>query len=143
MLTSLQSSWEFQKPIYICSIDLEKPFNRVQSDNLYKYLEMIGINRRYLRHWHNLYGKPEAAILIDNNETDKISKFLVKLTNKYEVPKMVSRFCFSQRMWNLDYFTKKINMINKLEAFEIGNYHRSYQQPTLGTILKEERRICY
>lgn len=72
MLTLLQRSWEVQKPIYVCFIDFEKAFDRVQHDRLFKYLETTGIDNRDLRLIQNIYWEQKASVLVDDNETDKI-----------------------------------------------------------------------
>ncbi|CAG9836021.1 unnamed protein product [Diabrotica balteata] len=72
MLTLLQRSWEVQKPIYVCFIDFEKAFDRVQQGRLFEYLEIIGLDDKDLRLLQHLHWNQEASILVDDKETDKI-----------------------------------------------------------------------
>lgn len=73
MQTLLQRCWEVKRPVYICFIDYEKAFDRVQHNKLIDALMSLGIDEKDLRLITNLYWGQHARIAIQGDETDEIA----------------------------------------------------------------------
>lgn len=67
----LQKCRDQRKDIYVCFIDYEKAFDRVQHGTLLNLLRTLGIDGRDLRIIENLYWKQRAVVRIDGRLTDE------------------------------------------------------------------------
>lgn len=69
----LQKCKEFQKRVFVCFIDFEKAFDRVQHTQLIEALHRIGLDDRDVRLLKNLYWNQSAVVRVDDgSETDRV-----------------------------------------------------------------------
>ena len=65
-----ERSLEFGNDIYICFIDFEKAFDRVNWIKMMEVLKQIGVDWRDRRMIYELYMRQEAVIRVDGDESD-------------------------------------------------------------------------
>src|SRR6478609_2089409 len=63
-------SLEFGNNVYICFVDFEKAFDRVNSEKMMKVLQSIGVDWRDQRMISELYLNQEAVVRIAGGESD-------------------------------------------------------------------------
>jgi hypothetical protein len=73
MQTLLQRCWEVRKPVYMCFIDFEKAFNRVQHTRLITALQSIQLDEKDIKLIAKLYWNQTAIINTNNRESKPIS----------------------------------------------------------------------
>ena len=66
----LEESWEFGKPVYLLFIDLEKAYDRVPFDLLWKTLKEYGIRSRLLSSIQSLYNNCKICVRTNSNKSD-------------------------------------------------------------------------
>ena len=57
-----EKSWEYGKDLFACFVDLEKAYNRVPRDKLWKVLLEYDVNRQLLRAIKSFYCRPEICV---------------------------------------------------------------------------------
>lgn len=72
MRVLLQKSCEFRKNIYVCFIDFEKAFDRVEHTKLFQCLKSKNIDNYNMRLLVNLYYNQTAAVRVENETTGEI-----------------------------------------------------------------------
>ena len=65
-----ERSLEFGNNIYICFVDFEKAFDRVNWEKMIKVLQSIGVDWRDRRMINELYMNREAVVRIAGGESD-------------------------------------------------------------------------
>ncbi|KAK3515689.1 hypothetical protein QTP70_028465, partial [Hemibagrus guttatus] len=60
----LEGSWEFAQPVHMCFVDLEKAFDRVRRDFLWKVLWEYGVRGPLLRAVRSLYNRSRSLVRI-------------------------------------------------------------------------------
>uniref|UniRef100_A0A2A4JBK9 Reverse transcriptase domain-containing protein n=1 Tax=Heliothis virescens TaxID=7102 RepID=A0A2A4JBK9_HELVI len=68
----LQRCWDMNQSVYVCFIDYEKAFDRVQHDKLINILRDIGLDHSDLTIIKNLYWHQKARVRVDQVLTDDI-----------------------------------------------------------------------
>ncbi|XP_077301158.1 uncharacterized protein LOC143921680 [Arctopsyche grandis] len=68
----LQKCRDFKKRIYICFIDFEKAFDRVEHDKLIHALNQTGIDAKDIALLKNLYWNQSAVVKVEDLETLKV-----------------------------------------------------------------------
>ena len=58
-----EKSWEYGKDLFACFVDLEKAYDRVPGDKLWKVLQEYGVNGQLLRAIKSFYCRPEVCVL--------------------------------------------------------------------------------
>lgn len=66
----LEKSWEFAKPVYTLFIDLEKAYDRVPREILWKVLKEYGIHGQLLSSIQSLYNNCKSCVRINGNKSD-------------------------------------------------------------------------
>lgn len=69
----LQKCRDQRKDIFVCFVDFEKAFDRVQHDKLIQILKNTGIDDKDVRIIKNLYWKQTANVKIGNSLTNEVS----------------------------------------------------------------------
>ena len=62
-------SWEFAKDVFACFVDLEKAYDRVFRDKLWKVLQEYGIDGHLLMAIKSLYSQPEVCVRVNGKQT--------------------------------------------------------------------------
>ena len=57
-------SWEYDKNLFACIVDLEKAYQRVPPDELCKVLRKYGVDDQLLRALKSFYCRPEIYIRV-------------------------------------------------------------------------------
>ena len=73
-----EKSWEYGKDLYACFVDLEKAYDRVPRDKLWKVLQEYGVNGQLLRAIKSFYCRPEVCVRV-NGKQSKPSMWCVGL----------------------------------------------------------------
>ena len=60
-----EKSWEYGKDLFACFIDLEKAYNRVPRDKLWKVLQEYGVNGQLLRAIKSFDCRPDACVRVN------------------------------------------------------------------------------
>ena len=60
-----EKSWEHGKDHFACFIDLEKAYDRVLRDKLWKVLQEYGVDRQLLRAIKSFYCRPEVYVRVN------------------------------------------------------------------------------
>ena len=68
-----EKSWEYGKDILACFVDLEKAYDRVPRDKLWKVLQEYGVDGQLLRTIKPFYCRPEVCVRV-NGKQSKPSK---------------------------------------------------------------------
>ncbi|XP_077292468.1 uncharacterized protein LOC143915631 [Arctopsyche grandis] len=68
----LQKCRDFKKRIYVCFIDFEKAFDRVEHDKLIHALNQTGIDAKDIALLKNLYWNQSAVVKVEDLETEKV-----------------------------------------------------------------------
>ena len=72
MRTISERYLQLNKEIYVCFIDYEKAFDRVNHEKLIQSLQRIGVRGRDIRFIRNLYWDQKAFIKLENSLSDEI-----------------------------------------------------------------------
>ncbi|XP_077283266.1 uncharacterized protein LOC143909233 [Arctopsyche grandis] len=68
----LQKCRDFKKRIYVCFIDFEKAFDRVEHDKSIHALNQTGIDAKDIALLKNLYWNQSAVVKVEDLETEKV-----------------------------------------------------------------------
>ena len=61
----LEKSWKYGKDLFVCFIDLEKAYDRVPRDKLWKVFREYGVNGQLLRAIKSFYCRPEVCVRVN------------------------------------------------------------------------------
>ena len=61
----LEKSWEYNKDLFACFVDLEKAYDRVPREKLWKVLQEYGANGQLLRTIKSFYCRPKVCIRVN------------------------------------------------------------------------------
>ena len=64
-----EKSWKYGKDLFACFVDLEKAYDRVPRDKLFKVLRDIGVDGQSLRAIQSLYYLPEVCIRVNGKQS--------------------------------------------------------------------------
>ena len=64
-----EKSWEYGKNVFACFVDLEKAYDRVPLDKLWKVLQKYGVNGQLLRAIKSLYCRPEVCVRANGKQS--------------------------------------------------------------------------
>ena len=64
-----EKSWEYGKDLFVCFVDLEKAYDRVPRDKLWKVLQEYGVNGQLLRAIKSLYCRPEVCVQVNGKQS--------------------------------------------------------------------------
>ena len=59
-----EKSWEYGKDLFACFVDLEKAYDRVSRDKLWKVLQKYGVDGQLLRAISSFYCRPEVCVRV-------------------------------------------------------------------------------
>lgn len=109
MKTICERYMQMNKSVYVCFIDYEKAFDRVNHEKLIDCLSSIGVRGRDLRFIQNLYWKQKAYIRLENG-----------LSGQVKIKRGVRQGCIlSPILFNL-YTAIIFRAINSVEGLKIG-----------------------
>ena len=60
-----EKSWEYRKGLFACFVDIEKAYDRVPRDKLWKILREYGVNGQLLRAIKSYYCRPEVFVRVN------------------------------------------------------------------------------
>ena len=64
-----EKSWEYGKDLFGCFIDLEKAYDQVPRDKLWKVLQEYGVDGQLLRAIKSFYCRPEVCVRINGKQS--------------------------------------------------------------------------
>ena len=64
-----EKSWEYGKDLFACFVDLEKAYDRVPRDKLWKVLQEYGVNGQLLRAIKSFYRRPEVCVRLNGKQS--------------------------------------------------------------------------
>ena len=64
-----EKSWEYGKDLFACFVDLEKAYDRVPRDELWKVLQEYGVNGQLLRTIKSFYCRPEVCVRVNGKQS--------------------------------------------------------------------------
>ena len=64
-----QKSWEYGKDLFACFVNLEKAYDRVPRDKLWKFLHEYGVNGQLLRAIKSFYCRPEVCVRVNGKQS--------------------------------------------------------------------------
>ena len=64
-----EKSWEYGKDLYTCFVDLEKAYDRVPQDKLWKVLQEYGVNGQLLRAIKSFYCRPKVCVRVNGKQS--------------------------------------------------------------------------
>ena len=64
-----EKSWEYGKDLFACFVDLEKAYDRVPRDKLWKVLQEYGINGQLLHTIKSFYCRPEVCVRVNGKQS--------------------------------------------------------------------------
>ena len=64
-----EKSWEYGKDLFACFVDLEKAYDRVPRDKLWKVLQEYGVNGQLLRAIKSFYCRPEVCVRVNGKQS--------------------------------------------------------------------------
>ena len=64
-----EKSWEYGKDLFACFVDLEKAYDRVPRDKLWKVLLEYGIDGQLLRAIKSFYCRPEVCVWVNGKQS--------------------------------------------------------------------------
>ena len=62
-------SWEYGKDLFACFVDLEKAYDRVPRDKLWKVLQEYGVNGQLLRAIKSFYYRPDVCVWVNGKQS--------------------------------------------------------------------------
>uniref|UniRef100_A0A671UC54 ribonuclease H n=1 Tax=Sparus aurata TaxID=8175 RepID=A0A671UC54_SPAAU len=66
----LEGAWEYNLPVHMCFVDLEKAYDRVPLDVLWEVLREYGVRGSLLRAIQSLYSQSESCVRILGSKSD-------------------------------------------------------------------------
>ena len=66
----LEGAWEYNLPVHMCFVDLEKAYDRVPRDVLWEELREYGVRGSLLRTIQSLYSQSESCVRILGSKSD-------------------------------------------------------------------------
>ena len=64
-----EKSWEYGKDLFACFVDLEKAYDRVPWDKLWKVLQEYGVDGKLLRAIKSFYCRPEVCVQVNGKQS--------------------------------------------------------------------------
>ena len=64
-----KKSWEYGKNLFACFVDLEKAYDQVPRDKLWKVLQEYGVNGQLLRSIKSFYYRPEVCVWVNGKQS--------------------------------------------------------------------------
>ena len=64
-----EKSWEYGKDLFVCFVDLEKAYDRVPPDKLWKVLQEYGVDGQLLRAIKSFYCRPEVCVRVNGKQS--------------------------------------------------------------------------
>ena len=64
-----EKSWEYAKNLFACFVDLEKAYDRVPRDKLWKVLQKYGVDGQLLRAIKSFYCRPEVCVRVNGKQS--------------------------------------------------------------------------
>ena len=64
-----EKSWEYGKDLFTCFVDLEKAYDRVPRDKLWKVLQEYGVNGQLLRAIKSFYCRPKVCVRVNGKQS--------------------------------------------------------------------------
>ena len=64
-----EKSWEYGKDLFTCFVDLEKAYDRVPRDKLWKVLQEYGVDGQLLRAIKSFYCRPEVCVRVNGKQS--------------------------------------------------------------------------
>ena len=64
-----EKSWEYGKDLFTCFVDLEKAYDRVLRDKLWKVLREYGFDGQLLRAIKWFYSRPEVCVRVNGKQS--------------------------------------------------------------------------
>ena len=64
-----EKSWEYGKDLFECFVDLEKAYDRVPRDKLWKVLQEYGVDGQLLRAIKSFYCRPEVCVRVNGKQS--------------------------------------------------------------------------
>ena len=64
-----EKSWEYGKDFFACFVDLEKAYDRVSWDKLWKVLQEFGVDGQLLRANESFYCRPEVCVRVNGKQS--------------------------------------------------------------------------
>ena len=65
-----EKSWEYGKDLFACFVDLEKAYDRVPRDKLWKVLQKYGVDGQLLRAIKSFYCRPEVCVRVNGKQSE-------------------------------------------------------------------------
>nr|XP_049618290.1 E3 SUMO-protein ligase PIAS2 isoform X1 [Syngnathus scovelli]XP_049618292.1 E3 SUMO-protein ligase PIAS2 isoform X1 [Syngnathus scovelli]XP_049618293.1 E3 SUMO-protein ligase PIAS2 isoform X1 [Syngnathus scovelli] len=66
----LKGAWEFAQPVHMCFVDLEKAFDRVPREVLWRVLREYGVPSQLIRAVRSLYHRCQSLVRISGSKSD-------------------------------------------------------------------------
>nr|XP_049578940.1 vacuolar protein sorting-associated protein 4A isoform X1 [Syngnathus scovelli]XP_049578941.1 vacuolar protein sorting-associated protein 4A isoform X1 [Syngnathus scovelli]XP_049578942.1 vacuolar protein sorting-associated protein 4A isoform X1 [Syngnathus scovelli]XP_049578943.1 vacuolar protein sorting-associated protein 4A isoform X1 [Syngnathus scovelli]XP_049578944.1 vacuolar protein sorting-associated protein 4A isoform X1 [Syngnathus scovelli]XP_049578945.1 vacuolar protein sorting- len=66
----LEGAWEFAQPVHMCFVDLEKAFDRVPREVLWRVLREYGVPSQLIRAARSLYHRCQSLVRISGSKSD-------------------------------------------------------------------------
>nr|XP_049577496.1 glycine receptor subunit alpha-3 isoform X1 [Syngnathus scovelli] len=66
----LEGAWEFAQPVHMCFVDLEKAFDRVPREVLWRVLREYGVPSQLIRAVRSLYHRCQSLVRISGSKSD-------------------------------------------------------------------------
>ena len=64
-----EKSWEYDKDLFACFVDLEKAYDRAPRDKLWKVLQEYGVDGQLLRAIKSFYCRPEVCVRVNGKQS--------------------------------------------------------------------------
>ena len=64
-----EKSWKYSKDLFACFVDLEKTYDQVPRDKLWKVLREYGVNGQLLRAIKSFYCRPEVCVRVNGKKS--------------------------------------------------------------------------
>ena len=64
-----KKSWEYGKDLFACFVDLEKPYDRVHRNKIWKILLEYGVDGQLLRAIKSFYCRPEVCVRVNGKQS--------------------------------------------------------------------------
>ena len=64
-----EKSWEYGKDLFACFVDLEKAYDRVPRDKLWKVLQQYSVNGQLLRAIKSFYCRTEVCVRVNGKQS--------------------------------------------------------------------------
>lgn len=69
----IQKCWDMQMDVFLCFVDYEKAFDRVQHEVLVRHLHSIGLDEKDVRIIQNLYWNQTATVRVEGEDTEEVA----------------------------------------------------------------------